>query len=222
MSELRGKHVVITGGRGGLGGAVVDAFVAAGADCHLPERGPATARPGADVIPDVDLASEEAVGKLYARLPALWASVHLAGGYAGKAFAQTSLSDFRGQLEINLQTAFLCCREAVGKMAGGGRIVNVVSKAAVVPAGGAIAYATSKAALAAMTQCLAEEVKGQGILVNAVAPSTIDTPTNRAAMPKADFSKWAQPADLARTIVWLASPENALTSGAIVPVYGRG
>jgi NAD(P)-dependent dehydrogenase (short-subunit alcohol dehydrogenase family) len=222
MSELRGRHVVITGGRGGLGGAVVDAFLAAGAICHLPERGAATARPGVEVISGVDLGNEEQVRALYAELPPLWASVHLAGGYAGAPFVQTALADLQAQLAINLNTAFLCCREAVGKMAGGGRIVNVVSKAALVPAGGSIAYATSKAALAALTRCLAEECKGQNILVNAVAPSTIDTPTNRTAMPKADFTRWAQPADLARTILWLASPDNALTSGAIVPVYGRG
>jgi NAD(P)-dependent dehydrogenase (short-subunit alcohol dehydrogenase family) len=89
-----------------------------------------------------------------------------------------------------------------------------------VPAGGSIAYAASKAALVALTQCLAEEVKGQGILVNAVAPSTIDTAANRRAMPRADFSRWVKPAELAREILWLASPENSATSGAVVPAYG--
>jgi NAD(P)-dependent dehydrogenase (short-subunit alcohol dehydrogenase family) len=218
--QLAGKHVVITGGRGGLGGAVVEAFVAAGATCHLPERSSSPAQSGVHTIPNVDLADEAAVRALYDGLPPLWASVHLAGGYAGAPFVQTALADFRAQLEINLHTAFLCCREAVRHMPGGGRIVNVASRAALVPAGGSIAYAVSKAAVVSLTQCLAEEVKGQGILVNAVAPSTIDTPTNRKAMPKADHSRWAQPADLARTILWLASPENALTSGAVVPAYG--
>ena len=221
-TELTGRHVVITGGRGGLGGAVVEAFLAAGAICHLPERtasGPPPA--GAHAIPGVDLTSEEAVRKLYAELPALWASIHLAGGYAGAPFIDTSLTDLNTQLQQNLITAFLCSREALRKMTSGGRIVNVTSRAALVPSGGAIAYAISKAAVVGLTRSLAEEVKSREILVNAVAPSTIDTPANRAAMPRADHARWPKPAELARTIRWLASPENTVTSGAVVPVYGN-
>jgi NAD(P)-dependent dehydrogenase (short-subunit alcohol dehydrogenase family) len=221
-TDLTGRHVVITGARGGLGGAVVEAFAAAGAVCHLPERtsSPPPA-PNAQVIAGVDLTSEEAVRALYAGLPGLWASIHLAGGYAGKPFTETSLAELRQQLDINLTTAFLCCREAVRKMgSSGGRIVNVSSRAAVVPAGGSIAYAVSKAAVVALTQCLAEEARPRNILVNAIAPSTMDTPANRAAMPRADHARWTKPAEVARAILWLASPENAATSGAVVPVYG--
>jgi NAD(P)-dependent dehydrogenase (short-subunit alcohol dehydrogenase family) len=215
--------VVITGGRGGLGGAVVEAFVAAGATCHLPERAPSQPqRPGAHAIPGVDLTDEEAVRALYAGLPPLWASIHLAGGYAGAPITRTSLGDLNAQLQQNLVTAFLCCREAVRKLgSGGGRIINVSSRAALVPSGGSIAYAASKAAVVALTRSLAEEVKPQGILVNAVAPSTIDTPANRAAMPDAAHARWPKPAEVARAILWLASPENTLTSGAVVPVYGN-
>jgi NAD(P)-dependent dehydrogenase (short-subunit alcohol dehydrogenase family) len=83
------------------------------------------------------------------------------------------------------------------------------------------AYAASKAAVAALTAALAEEVAKQGILVNAVAPSIMDTPANRKAMPKADFAAWPKVEEVARTILFLASPENAVTRGAIVPVYGR-
>jgi NAD(P)-dependent dehydrogenase (short-subunit alcohol dehydrogenase family) len=223
-SDLSGRQVVITGGRGGLGGAVVEAFLAAGAVCYLPERSPAPAPvPGrAQVIPGIDLTSEEAVRALYAGLPALWASVHLAGGYAGKPLVQTSLADLRQQLDLNLTTAFLCCREAVRKMgSAGGRIVNVSSRAALVPSGGSLAYAAAKGAVVALTQGLAEEVRPQGILVNAVAPSTLDTPANRAAMPGADHSRWTKPAEVARAILWLASPENTVTSGAVLPVYGN-
>jgi NAD(P)-dependent dehydrogenase (short-subunit alcohol dehydrogenase family) len=222
-SDLTGRHVVITGARGGLGGAVVEAFAAAGAVCHLPERSSSPpAVPDAHVIGGVDLTSEEAVRALYAGLPGLWASIHLAGGYAGKPFTELSLAELRQQLDINLTTAFLCCREAARKMAGtGGRIVNVSSRAALVPAGGSIAYAVSKAAVVALTACLAEEARGQNILVNAVAPSTMDTPANRSAMPRADQARWTRPAEVARAILWLASPENTATSGAVLPVYGN-
>jgi NAD(P)-dependent dehydrogenase (short-subunit alcohol dehydrogenase family) len=222
-TDLSGRHVVITGGRGGLGPAVVEAFAAAGAVCHLPERSSSPApAPSAHVIPGVDLASEAAVEALYAGLPVLWASIHLAGGYAGGPFVQTSLTALRQQLDINLTTAFLCCREAMRKMGNvGGRIVNVASRTALVPAGGALAYAMSKAAVVALTHCLAEEARPQNILVNAVAPSTMDTPANRAAMPGADHARWTQPAEVARAILWLASPENTATSGAVVPVYGN-
>ena len=108
------------------------------------------------------------------------------------------------------------------RAAGGGRIVNVAARAAVAPVPGMAAYLTSKAGVAALTQALAAEVLTEGILVNAVLPSIIDTPANRASMPKADFATWPKPAEIAETIVFLASPENALTSGALVPVYGRG
>jgi NAD(P)-dependent dehydrogenase (short-subunit alcohol dehydrogenase family) len=222
MSDLQGRQVVITGGRGGLAGAVVEAFVAAGAFCHLPERsGEAASRDGVRVVPGVDLTDETAVEAFYRGLPELWASVHLAGGYAGAPILRTRLADLRGQLDVNLVTAFLCCREAVRKMGNaGGRIVNVSSRAALVPAGGALAYTAAKGALTTFTAGLAEEVRGQGILVNAVAPSTIDTPANRAAMPTADHSRWTRPADIAAAILWLASPANTVTWGVVVPVYG--
>ena len=108
------------------------------------------------------------------------------------------------------------------RASGGGRIVNVAARVVEVPVGGSIAYSVSKAAVAALTRSLAVETRGDGILVNAVLPSIIDTPANRAAMPKADTGKWPRAEDLAAAILWLASPENRLTSGALVPVYGLG
>src|SRR4051794_18116225 len=113
MGELDGRQVVITGGRGALGRVVVDVFVAAGATCHLPERGGAepTPRPGVKVTTNVDLTDEAAVEAFYRGLPPLWASVHAAGGYAGAPLVDTRLADLRGQLDVNLTTAFLCCRE---------------------------------------------------------------------------------------------------------------
>src|SRR4051794_38121175 len=128
---------------------------------------------------------------------------------------------------MNFVTAFLCCRAAINAIArssgGGGRIVNVAARPALEPRLGAgmTAYAASKAAVAALTQALGEEVARDGILVNAVVPSIMDTPANRSAMPKADFSAWPKVEEVAATILFLASPENKLTRSALVPVYGR-
>ena len=225
---LEGRHVVITGGTGGLGGAVVEAFAAAGAICHLPTQGPAPQSirdlAGAEFVPGVDLTDEQAVEAFYASLPSLWASIHLAGGFRAGPITSTSLADLTRQIDLNLVTAFLCCREAVRLMrkSDGGRIVNVGSRASEAPASGTVVYAASKGAVATLTRSLAEEVKRDGILVNAVLPSIIDTPANRAAMPKADPTGWPKPAEIASAILWLASPQNRLTSGTLVPVYGSG
>ena len=109
------------------------------------------------------------------------------------------------------------------RIGAGGRIVNVATRPALEWRAGAgmAAYAASKAAVAALTVALAEEVVQSGILVNAVAPSTMDTPANRRAMPKADHGAWTKVEDVAATILFLASPENRVTRGAVVPVYGR-
>jgi NAD(P)-dependent dehydrogenase (short-subunit alcohol dehydrogenase family) len=222
---LEGKDIVVTGGRGGLGGAVVDLLVTAGARCHLPLReAKVEARDGVVATTGVDLTDEGSVTAFYATLPPLWGSVHLAGGFAGRPILETGLSDLRQQLDVNLITAFLCAREAVRNMrrapGRGGRIVNVSSRAALVPAGGSIAYSVAKAGVSLLTATLAEEVKADGILVNAIAPSIIDTAANRAAMPKAAHDRWPRPEQVARTILWLVSSDNALTSGATIPVYG--
>ena len=225
QDDLRGRNVVVTGGAGALGGAVVEALRARGATLFLPQRGAAGAQPpGVQVSGGVDLSDEAAVTAFYAGLPALWASVHLAGGYAGAPVLETPLSLLRAQLDVNLVTAFLCSREAVRAMrrgSTGGRIVNVASRAAVTPAGGALAYAAAKAGVVALSAGLAAEVRDDGILVNTIAPATIDTAANREAMPKADFTRWASPAAIAEIVASLISPSNGLVTGAFVPVYGR-
>lgn len=222
---LDGLHVVITGGDGALGQAVVRAFVGAGASCHLPILGtaPAESMPGVHTTGGVNLTEEQAVMAYYAGVPPLAASVHLAGGFQAKPIAQTTRADLEQQLLLNLATAFLCCREAVKVMRrhGGGRIVNVAARVVEVPTGGMVAYSISKAGVAALTRALAEEVRGDAIQVNAVLPSIIDTPANRAAMPKAPVDRWPKPAEVANAILWLASPENRLTSGGLIPVYGK-
>ena len=143
-----------------------------------------------------------------------------------KPVAETTRSDLMQQVDMNFVTAFLCCRAAVNAMArsgAGGRIVNVAARPALEwrTGAGMTAYTASKAAVAALTAALAEEVAKNGILVNAVAPSIMDTPANRAAMPKADYAAWPKVDEVAATILFLASPDNKVTRGAIVPVYGR-
>lgn len=208
-AAFENRHVVITGAGGGLGPHVVEALARAGAICHAPAR------------QELDLADEAAVVRYYAGLPSLWASIHVAGGFAMAPIGETSLQAFTDQWRINTATAFLACREAVRRLqagGGGGRIVNVTSKAALDAAPGKLAYVTAKAGLAALTRALAAEVRSAGILVNAVAPETIDTPANRKAMPDADFSLWTPPSAIADTIAWLASPGNGCVTGALVPV----
>jgi NAD(P)-dependent dehydrogenase (short-subunit alcohol dehydrogenase family) len=222
-NELRGKRVIITGGTGGLGSAVVRAFAGAGAICEVTTRQSETSTSDAIRYQVVDVGNEKAVAELYAKVADVWASIHLVGGFDMAPIADTTLDQFRRMFEINAVTCFLCCREAAKTMrkSRGGRIVNVAARPAVSPTGGMIAYSASKAAVASITQSLAEEVKGDGILINAVLPSIMDTPANRKAMPKADFAKWPKVEEVARAILFLASDDNALTSGALLPVYGK-
>jgi NAD(P)-dependent dehydrogenase (short-subunit alcohol dehydrogenase family) len=206
--DFAGRHIVITGAGGGLGPSVLEAFRAAGAICHAPTR------------QELDLTDEKAVTAWYAALPSLWASVHVAGGFAMAPVAETTLEAFTAQWRVNTVSAFLACREAVRRMDPdlGGRIVNVAARAALDFPGGKIAYVTAKSALVGMTRALAAETRASGILVNAVAPDTIDTPANRAAMPDADYALWTRPETIAKTILGLASPENESVTGTILAV----
>jgi NAD(P)-dependent dehydrogenase (short-subunit alcohol dehydrogenase family) len=232
--SLTDKRVVVTGATGALGGAVVMALLERGAICHLPMVEPAVpdGRPWAGhprviATPNVALDDETAVTVYYGALPALWGSVHLVGGFTAGPIADAAVADLQKMLNLNTTTCFLGCREAVrairrsGSSGGGGRIVNVAARPALAPTGGMVAYAASKAAVVSITQCLAAELVGESIAVNAIAPSIIDTPANRGAMPTADHDAWPKPEQLAETIAFLVSPANALTSGTVVPVYGR-
>ena len=230
MSDFSGKQVVVTGGTGALGSAVVGALLGAGASCTVPYVHDAEAKrfahagdPNVKLIAVKDLANEVDVAKVYAGLTP-WASIHIAGGFAMGDVAKTDKAALMAQLDTNLISCFLCCRAAVNAMrAGGGRIVNVAARPALEWRSGAgmTAYTVAKAGVAALTVALAEEVAKQNILVNAVAPSIMDTPANRAAMPKADPAAWPKVEEVAATILFLASPENKVTRGAIVPVYGK-
>jgi NAD(P)-dependent dehydrogenase (short-subunit alcohol dehydrogenase family) len=229
--DYQGRTVVITGGVGGLGTAVVEALLAAGAICHVPLRGDASTVRQRDherltFHPGIDLTDEAAVERLYGQILNLWASIHVAGGFTAGRVAAAGKSVLASQLDMNLVTCYLCCRNAVTAMTAtpaGGRIVNVAARPSLEWRSGAgmAAYTASKAAVAAFTVALAEEVVKNNVLVNAVAPSILDTEANRKAMPKADHASWPKVEDVAQTILFLASPDNKVTRGAIVPVYGR-
>ncbi|HEY5379859.1 MAG TPA: SDR family NAD(P)-dependent oxidoreductase [Pseudolabrys sp.] len=233
MIDFSGKHVVITGGTGALGTAVVSALISAGATCAVPyvheaeaERFPHRNDTKVKLIAVADLADEGMVAKVYDGIKSsglLWASIHIAGGFAMGKLAATDKSALMAQIDSNLVSCFLCCRAAVNAMTGGGRIVNVAARPALEWRAGAgmTAYTIAKTGVAALTVALAEEVAKDGILVNAVAPSIMDTPTNRKAMPKADFDAWPKVEEVAAAILFLASPDNKVTRGAIVPVYGK-
>jgi NAD(P)-dependent dehydrogenase (short-subunit alcohol dehydrogenase family) len=240
MVDFAGANVVVTGGTGALGRAVVAALRKAGAVCHIPNFDAAEVAsfefvgdPAVHIARGIDLGDEAAVEGFYRALPPLWASIHLAGGFAMAPVAEVSAANFTAQFRLNALSAFLCSRAAVAALrarptpgpqaAKGGRIVNVAARPALEPRLGAgmVAYTASKAAVAALTQALAQELADEEIWVNAVAPSIIDTPANRLAMPDADHARWVAPAALAEIIAFLASPDNRAMRGAVVPVYGK-
>lgn len=230
--DFSNKQVVVTGGTGALGAEVVAGLLRAGAHCVIPYRNEAEAQrfahrgdPNVTLIAVGDLADEAEVGKLYSGLTP-WASIHIAGGFAPGNVTDTDKAALMMQLNGNLVSCFLCCRAAVNAMRAGrhgGRIVNVASRQALEWRSGAgmAAYTIAKSGIATLTTTLAEEVVRDGILVNAVAPSIMDTAANRAAMPKADFNAWPKVEEVAATILFLASPENKVTRGAVVPVFGK-
>lgn len=234
-AEFDGKWIVVTGGTGALGAAVVRRALRSGARCVVSEYADAvpdgwewTGDERVRVITSVDLSDDEGAERCYREAMehagSIWASIHVAGGFAMAPITETSLDDYRRQIDMNLTSCFLCCREVVRCMrrsGGGGRIVNVAAKPALHPAGGMCAYSASKAGVANLTVSLAEELASDGIWVNAVVPSIMDTPTNRSAMPDAAHDRWPGVDEVAATILFLASPENRVTRGALVPVYGR-
>ncbi|MFO1084135.1 MAG: SDR family NAD(P)-dependent oxidoreductase [Reyranellaceae bacterium] len=231
MPSLKDCHVVVTGGTGALGVAVVKALVEAGAHCHVPAIEPSVPAdrfpPGkVSVTTGVDLADEEAVSAFYAKLPPIKAAVNIAGGFAWAPIADSPAKVLQQQIAMNLISCASSCRAAVAnfrKAGQGGHLVNISARPALNPRQGAnmTAYTASKAAVAAFTVALAEELKDENIAVIALAPSTIDTPTNRADMPKADHSLWVKPTAIAALIVAQLGLGDPINSGALIPIYGR-
>jgi NAD(P)-dependent dehydrogenase (short-subunit alcohol dehydrogenase family) len=229
MLEFADRMVLITGANGGLGRAVTKTFLDAGATVvgvHKP--GPAPVEHERFFGIEVDLATPEgataAIERARSRAGRLDALIHLVGGFAGgKPVAETDDDTWKQMLDVNLNAAFYTMRAALPALlgAGRGRIVAVGSRTAVEPVATLSAYGVSKAALVALVRTVALELKGTGVTANAVLPSVIDTPANRASDPNVDFSRWVKPESIAQVILWLASDAAADVNGAIVPIYGK-
>lgn len=224
---------MITGGTGGLGSAVTAEFVAAGwrvvvpwvVEVELRRLSPVDAvQPIQADLFDPD--SARAVADAAASDPEapLGAVVNLVGGFAmGGRVHETDVEEFEKQLRLNLRPTYLASAAALPHLiaAGGGSVVCVSSRAAVQPFSGAAGYITGKAAVLALVDAMAAEYRDDGVRVNAVLPSVIDTPANRASQPDADYSTWVTPAQIAEVILFLCGDGSGVVSGAHVPVYGR-
>ncbi|WP_309087540.1 SDR family NAD(P)-dependent oxidoreductase [Phenylobacterium sp.] len=222
------RIIAITGAAGVLGSAVAQAaaelpYQLALIDHanHCPGPEGAFVQTGVDLTDAVQAsAAVDAVADRFGRLDVL---LNIAGGFRWETLEGGSYDTWPQLYRLNVLTATNASRAAIPhlKRSSAGRIVNVGSAAALKAGMGMGAYAASKAGVHALTQALAEELKGEGVTVNAVLPSIIDTPTNRADMPKADFSAWVAPKDLAAVMLFLASGAAGAVTGALVPVTGR-
>ncbi|HUL08348.1 MAG TPA: SDR family NAD(P)-dependent oxidoreductase [Candidatus Acidoferrum sp.] len=221
--------VAVTGGFGALGRAVGEVLARAGARVALIDRAaaPSGVPSGVLALGDVDLgdaaAARAAVDRAAAALGGLYGLVNVAGGFRWETIEGGSIDTWDRLFAINVRTAVLASQAALPHLltAGRGRIVNVGALAAGQAGLGMGAYAASKAGVARLTEAMAEEFKDRGITVNAVLPSILDTPANRADMPDADASRWVQPQALARVVLFLLSEDSAPITGALIPVKGR-
>lgn len=237
--DLTGRVALVAGASGGLGQAVCLALLASHARVFAAsERAQSNlqnslrARAGAAsdrlLFVETDARDEvrvsATVAEIAQRAGRLDILVNLIGGFAaGSPITELDTQTFDQMLELNLRPAFLLSKYAAREMARNhwGRIVNTSSRAAVIGRRNAAAYAVAKGAVVTLTEAQAEETLEQGITVNAILPSIIDTPTNRTAMPTAAFDRWPKPEEIARVIAFLVSDDAALISGASIPVYGR-
>jgi NAD(P)-dependent dehydrogenase (short-subunit alcohol dehydrogenase family) len=223
---------IVTGGSGGLGTAVVDELLAAGWRVVVPwvEEKELSRLPDEPRLETVraDLSDPDDAATVVARAAGapdapLQAVVNLVGGYAiGGRVHETPVTEFERVVQLNLRPAYLTIQAALPELiaGGGGSVVCVSSRAAVRPFPGAAGYVTGKAAVMALADALAVEYKKDGVRVNTILPSVIDTPANRAAQPGADYSSWVTPARIARVIRFLLEDTSDAVSGAHIPVYG--
>src|SRR6266852_9743080 len=226
---MKGNVVLVTGANGGLGTYVTQAFLDAGATVVGTSRKIQQSdfnNPNFTALP-AEISTREGaqtlVDQVVARFGKLDVLVHTVGGFAGgQSIADTDDATFQRMFDLNLNSAFYLLRAALPAMrkTSNGRIIAIGSRAAVEPGPGVGAYSASKAALVSLIKTVAAENKDVGITANVILPGTMDTPTNRKAMPNADISKWVQPANVARLILWLAGDAGKDITGAAIPVYG--
>ncbi|HAX76621.1 MAG TPA: 3-oxoacyl-ACP reductase FabG [Cyanobacteria bacterium UBA11372] len=231
---MKDKHVLITGGTGGLGLGVTPTVLAQGAalitipylNFHQVERLKSILIPNdfdrIQFIPS-NLTDEGSVENLMKRMERVDVLIHLMGGFSMGKTHEYSFFDWKQQLDLNLNSTFLVCKHSLKKMLQNdyGRIVTVSSRGAVQPAGQLAAYCASKAGVVALTQAIADETKNTNITANVVLPSIIDTPANRQAMGEENSDKWVKAESLAQVICFLASEAAKDVRGAAIPVYGN-
>lgn len=230
-SALHDRVIVVTGGFGAVGRALAAVLAEQGARVALIDRAAAAAGGPADDrtmwLGGVDLGEAGAAETAFAQVAQRWQRidglVNVAGGFAWETLTDGSLATWDRLYAMNLRSAVAASQAVLPHLGGGGRgrIVNIAAQAAVKAAAGMGAYAASKAGVMRFTEALAEELKDRNITVNAVLPSIIDTPANRADMPTAAFDRWVTPVALGRVIAFLLSDDAAAITGACLPVAGR-
>ncbi len=221
-----GRRIVVLGGTGGLGRAVVERLRGDGAsvivaDTRLPAH--ADRREDLEYL-TVDALDESSVAAAFATEPPVQAVVNLVGGYTPpQSLPELDIDILRKQLEVNLVSATIVTKHAMPVLAaqGGGPVVHVSSRVATGNGENGFAYSVSKLGVLRLVEAAAAEGRELGVRVNCVMPSIIDTPANRAAMPRAHHDRWPKPSELAAVLAFLVSDDAALISGAAIPVYGR-
>ena len=226
--DLSGRTVMVLGGRGALGRAVVARLLADGASVVAADARP----PGADSAADsgslrhvtVDVLDEGSVCAALAAVPTPMAVVNVVGGYTPpQGVPDLDISVLRQQFELNLVSAAIVTKYAMPLLAaqGGGAVVHTSSRVAVLSGEGSFSYSVTKLGVVRLVEAAAAEGKRDGVRVNCILPSIIDTPANRAALPEADHDQWPKPDQLAAVLSFLVCDDAALISGAAIPVYGR-
>jgi len=228
--NLTGKKIVVTGAFGALGAVVSAALRSAGAQVACIDFAPTTKAPaslaGFVRIGDADLSSTTAAATALqsaaSQLGGMTGIVNIAGGFRWEKIADGDIATWDLMFNLNVRTAVNAVRAALPHLKGpGARIVNIGAAGAIKAAAGMGSYAASKAGVAKLTESLAEELKDDGVTVNAILPSIIDTPVNRADMPTAEFDRWVKPEQVADLIVFLLSDRASAITGALIPISGR-